>query len=161
MFTWPDNLGNLLPPGSPHIQQTFFHPIPSVSTITYIQIDLDIDSLAPTSFLKLHTLLIANCLLDILYSMDALYQTHLLYPHSLSFILINGLTSSSHAMISFSFTPYVVSQQTLLFYLYNVSLSVPTTQVLILSLGLYSFPTVLPATNHNLHIITRLNFPTV
>lgn len=81
--------------------------------------------------------------------------------NSLSFILINGLTSSSHAMISFSFTPYVVSQQTLLFYFYNVSLSVPTTQVLILSLGLYSFPTVLPATNHNLHIITRLNFPTV
>lgn len=84
-----------------------------------------------------------------------IFYTLILCPSS-SFMV------SSQALMQLFLLLYLCCNlnQPYLFYLYNVSLSVPTAQVLILSLGLRSCPIVLPTTKHNLHIITRFNFPT-
>lgn len=108
-----------------------------------MQIALDIDS---NFFPELPTLT-ANCQ-DIILPMGVQHQTYLLRSPSLCVTLLKGLTLGCHAAISFSFTAYILSQNTLnLTYLYNVSLSIPLPKSSLSPLN-HSFPTVLPASEH-------------
>lgn len=121
-----------------------------------MQIALDIDS---NFFPELPTLT-ANCQ-DIILPMGVQHQTYLLRSPSLCVTLLKGLTLGCHAAISFSFTAHILSQNTLILPTSTMSLYpslCPSPHSLLWTTAslLFSLPLSII-----LHIITRLNSPTI